>query len=250
MVHAWSNSEMTSSDLVERRRRRLRLAADRWFGGNQASLAQASKRQPQQISDMIAGRKSFGEKVARAIEIELAGHPCYMPEGWLDGQDDEHAAHQAGLLASEPVKPRNYEITTPRATVPLISWIQAGELNGVEDHYHPGDAEEWVDAHSSRPGSRAFALRIVGESMVSPTGTPSFPPGSVIIVDPDRAAAPGSFVVAKDVMTQEATFKRLVTDGGRWYLKPLNPAFPAIEVDRPTLRIIGVAIEMIHSVKL
>ena len=240
---------MDPSDLVEMRRSRLRLAADRWFGGSQARLAKAANRLPQQISDMMAGRKSFGEKVARAIETELSGDPCHMPQGWLDGRGEETVG-PADAPVSDSGTPRNYELVRARGTVPLISWVQAGELNGVEDHYHPGDAEEWVEAHSSKPGSRAFALRIVGESMVNPTGEPSFPPGAIIIVDPDRAAAPGSFVVAKDVLTQEATFKRLVTDGGRWYLKALNPAFPAIEVDRPSLRIIGVAIEMIHSVKL
>lgn len=40
-------------------------------------------RKTNQTSDLLAGRASFGEKVARAIE-EYAG----LPEGWLDQDDD------------------------------------------------------------------------------------------------------------------------------------------------------------------
>lgn len=40
-------------------------------------------RKTNQTSDLLAGRASFGEKVARAIE-EHAG----LPEGWLDQPDD------------------------------------------------------------------------------------------------------------------------------------------------------------------
>lgn len=143
----------------------------------------------------------------------------------------------------------NVEPATLRAAVPVISWVQAGELNGVVDLYHPGDAEEWIPALHSRPGPHAFALRVAGDSMTSQAGE-SFPDGTLLIVDPDVAPTPGRYVIAKDVQTQKATFKRLVTDGGRWYLRPLNQAFPTQEIDRPELRIIGVVIEFSIGGKL
>jgi len=74
-------------------------------------------------------------------------------------------------------------------------------------------------------------------------GELSFPDGTVIIVDPGRAVGAGDYVVAKDVATQQATFKRLAHDGGRWYLKPLNPTYPTIEIDDPSVRVIGRVIE-------
>lgn len=126
--------------------------------------------------------------------------------------------------------------------VPLISWVRAGNWASVEDPYAPGEADEWIAHRSSRPGKHAFALRIEGDSMTSPSGL-SFPDGCIIIVDPERAPVAGDYVVAKDVSTQKATFKRLTTDGNRWYLKPLNPSYPAIEIDDPAVRVIGVAIE-------
>lgn len=40
-------------------------------GGNAAELARRIKRSPSQVNDLFAGRKSFGEKLARAIENEI-----------------------------------------------------------------------------------------------------------------------------------------------------------------------------------
>jgi SOS-response transcriptional repressor LexA len=136
--------------------------------------------------------------------------------------------------------------------VPLISWVEAGLLNDISDPYSPGDAEEWVSTTESSPSSEAFALRVSGSSMTSPDPDAqySFPEGTILIVDPNREAMPGDFVIAKDVDTQQATFKRLATDGGRWYLKPLNPQFKTVEIDDPSLRVIGRVVEFHRHGKL
>lgn len=131
-----------------------------------------------------------------------------------------------------------------RSSVPLISWVKAGLWGAVEDMFQPGEADHWVSAFNSNPGPNAFALRVDGDSMTSPfPGERSFPDGTIIIVDPGRAAQAGDYVVAKDVTTQHATFKRLVYDGGRWFLKPLNPSYPTMEIDDPSIRVIGRVVE-------
>lgn len=138
----------------------------------------------------------------------------------------------------------NIEDVQLKRRVPLISWVRAGTWGAIEDRYHPGEAEEWADAYDTRPGDSAFALRVTGDSMTSPIpGDRSFPEGTIIIVDPGRSAGPGDFVIAKDVSTQQATFKRLVSDGGRWFLKPLNPSYPTLEIDDPDIRVIGRVVE-------
>jgi SOS-response transcriptional repressor LexA len=71
----------------------------------------------------------------------------------------------------------------------------------------------------------------------------SFPDGTIIIVEPEKAAKAGDYVVAKDVVTQRATFKKLATDGARWYLRALNRDYPVIEIDDPAQRVIGVVVE-------
>lgn len=135
------------------------------------------------------------------------------------------------------------------ASVPLISWVKAGTWSLVEDHFYPGEADEWVPTQSKSLSKNAFALRIEGDSMTSQSGI-SFPEGCMIVVDPERAPKSGDYVVAKDVSTQKATFKKLTTDGSRWYLKPLNPAYQAIEIDDPGMRVIGVAIEWVMNGRL
>lgn len=138
----------------------------------------------------------------------------------------------------------NFQDVDQRGKVPLISWVTAGLLGDVADNFHPGEADEWIDIYDMRPGPSSFALRVTGDSMTNPVpGDISFPDGSIIVVNPDQAVGAGSYVVAKDVSTQKATFKKLVSDGGRWYLKPLNPAYPTIEIEDPALRVIGKVTE-------
>ena len=139
---------------------------------------------------------------------------------------------------------KNVTSVTSKSSVPLISWVAAGNLGEVEDMYQPGEADEWIACFESQPGKNAFALRVEGDSMTSPyPGEISFPSGTIIVIDPGRAAQAGDFVVAKDVLTQQATFKKLTYDGGRWFLKPLNPSYPTLEIDDPALRVIGRLVE-------
>lgn len=151
------------------------------------------------------------------------------------------------MLATQSAKKHELsnvtELDPQRIRVPLISWIKAGELSDVVDLFHPGEAVHWEDALKSKPGRSSYALIVEGDSMVSATGAHSFPPGTVLIVDPERGAHAGDYVIAKDVQTQKATFKQLTTDGSRWYLKPLNAQYPTIEIDDPAMRIIGRVIE-------
>lgn len=141
--------------------------------------------------------------------------------------------------------------TPQRRRVPIISWVQAGMWGEIVDNFQPGDADEWAIAFESNPGKHAFALVVRGDSMTNPNPMgPTFPDGTIIIVDPDKAPGPADFVIGKDVQTQAATFKQLTTDGGRWYLRPLNPAYPTIEIDDPGIRVIGRVIEYLRRGKL
>lgn len=166
-----------------------------------------------------------------AIEAERAYG--VSPRWILDG-----SGAQPGPNGSNNVAPMN----TVFPAVPLISWVKAGMWADIVDNYMPGSGEELKAAYTSKPGRQAFALRVEGDSMVSHNHT-SFPEGTILIVDPARSPAAGDYVIAKDVETQQATFKRLMNDGGRWFLKPLNPAYPIIPIDDPAIRVIGVVIE-------
>lgn len=206
---------------------RLRWARDQ-RGLTQGQLAKRSGVSQGTIGNVESGIRDKPRellKIARALQAS--------PD-WLEsGKGDWQAAEEA-----------NFEQVQVKRRVPLISWVRAGFWGSVEDHFNPGEAEEWAEAYDTRPGDNAFALRVTGDSMTSPIpGDRSFPDGTIIIVDPGRSASAGDFVIAKDVATEKATFKRLVSDGGRWFLKPLNASYPTIEIDHPDIRVIGKVVE-------
>ncbi|WP_256831687.1 LexA family transcriptional regulator [Pseudomonas sp. Pse1] len=124
---------------------------------------------------------------------------------------------------------------------PVISWVSAGSWEEAVQPYPDGfsDRYEMSDYDSKGP---AFWLEVKGDSMTAPTGT-SVPEGMMILVDTEADVKPGKLVIAKLPASNEATFKKLVEDGGIRYLKPLNPAYKMVELDKDC-RIIGVAVRM------
>lgn len=123
--------------------------------------------------------------------------------------------------------------------VPIISWVAASAFAGSADPYPVGNGEGYTFV----PGvsDRCYALRVRGPSM-----QPRFGDGDLIVVDPQREAKPGDFVVVARDATEEATFKELARVDGSLWLKPLNPQFPAIPM--PTdARICGVVVRRIEE---
>lgn len=117
----------------------------------------------------------------------------------------------------------------PVSSVPLVSWVRAGQWNEVVDVYPPGEGEKPVYT-TRKVGPRAYALRVVGDSMENPNGRPTYPQGSIIIVDPDREPHHGNAVIVRLEDSKEATFKQLIVEGGVRYLKPLNPRYPIMKI--------------------
>lgn len=128
-----------------------------------------------------------------------------------------------------------------RKPVPVISLIRAGDFADINCHYEPGDGDQW-ETPDYKVGPRAWAHIVDGHSMDDGSAD-GFPHGSLIFADPDVGYDANSFVIAKDVGAQKATFKQLVTDNGKWYLRPLNSQYPIIPIDDPKLRVIAVVTE-------
>lgn len=108
---------------------------------------------------------------------------------------------------------------------PLISWVQAGAWEEIVDNFAPGDAEQWIEA-PVKVSKNSYWLRVVGESMLDPTGKRSFKDGDLVLVEPNAYAENGSLVVVRLDDESEATFKQLIVEGGRRFLKALNPNWP------------------------
>ncbi len=184
----------------------------------------------------IAGRnptRNIGKEMARRIELAWQ-----KPKGWLDLPQIRQ------MSLAEP--PADYNVASgPEVTVlvPLISWVQAGQWNDLVDNLSPGDYYKRVPT-TIRVGPRAYALRVMGDSMTNPNGSPSFPEGTIIILDPERNADSGSYVVVRQNSDTECTFKQLVRDGGNFYLKPLNPRYPILQMHNDAV-VCGVLVQAV-----
>jgi SOS-response transcriptional repressor LexA len=108
---------------------------------------------------------------------------------------------------------------------PLISWVQAGAWERIVDNFAPGDAEQWIEA-PVKVSKSSYWLRVCGESMYDPMGKRSFKDGDLVLVEPHAYAENGSLVVVRLDDESEATFKQLIIEGGRKFLKALNPNWP------------------------
>ncbi|WP_161523695.1 hypothetical protein [Chromobacterium haemolyticum] len=82
---------MKISDI--RRQNLTRLIEER-FDNNQTDFAAKTGRRQSQISDMVRGVKSFGEKVARDLE-----HRLDLPPFWLDSMERSDGASKTDTEA-------------------------------------------------------------------------------------------------------------------------------------------------------
>lgn len=114
-----------------------------------------------------------------------------------------------------------------RGKVPLISWIQAG--NWLEMELTDYDYTNFYE-HTANVGPRAFALRVIGDSMTSANGR-SIPEGSIVVADPDISAEHGKVVIARLDESGATTLKQLVIDGDQKYLKPFNESYRMIPIN-------------------
>ncbi|WP_339665214.1 S24 family peptidase [uncultured Pseudomonas sp.] len=165
------------------------------------ALADLLGKAPAQVS-AFAGKnphKNIGEQIAR--EIEKAFN---IPKGSLDYPEHNNVT-QGNVLGRQ---------------LPVIGSVVAGTFCESFDEFHPGDAEEWIEAPGP-VGPNAFVLRIEGISMED-----KFFDGDKVVIDPSLEAAPGCFVVAKRVRDQAVTFKQLRKEGDQFYLYALNESWP------------------------
>lgn len=128
----------------------------------------------------------------------------------------------------------------PRGSYPLISLVSAGCWMEAVEPYHKRAIDNWYDT-TVDCSEDSFWLDVKGDSMTAPAGL-SIPEGMIILVDPEVEPRNGKLVVAKLEGENEATFKKLVIDAGRKFLKPLNPQYPMIEING-NCKIIGVVVD-------
>ena len=176
--------------------------------------------------------KPGGENL-QALAAALECNPKWLVDG--KGDPTDNAAPALPPTAHFGIK-----------EIPVLSWVQAGEWTESGSSVTIRDVTEWIFT-TAAVSSSAFALRVRGDSMTNPTGAPSIPEGSLVVVDPDCMAsddANGKIVVAQLIGSTEATLKKYVVDGPLKYLVPLNPNYRPLEVNG-NCKLVGIVRQVI-----
>ena len=129
--------------------------------------------------------------------------------------------------------------------IPVISWVQAGAWNDTGCDDPAMTCTEWMET-SSGVSEHAFALIVRGDSMTNSSNPRSIQDGARVVVEPifDPEQLNRKIVVAMLEGSSEATIKEFIQDGPVKFLKPLNPAYPSMQING-NCRIVGVVKQIV-----
>jgi SOS-response transcriptional repressor LexA len=179
------------------------------------------------VTHYLAGRRVPPLNQFAKLAAILKVQPAWLQFGEFKNEDSSHKPAVKKEQAKKGTHP-----------LPILTWK---DIANLADSI-PGNKTKEFLPHFSVDQSNWYGLKVVGDAMTAPSGqNKSFHEGDVIIIDPDKKAMHGSFVIALLPRAKEATFKQYVVDGGVLYLKPLNPQYPLIEINKGT-HICGVVI--------
>ncbi|MGF6201973.1 LexA family protein [Pseudomonas laurylsulfatiphila] len=173
-----------------------------------------NKRREPGIEDM--------NRVLQALGLEFLEVALVIREPQASAEDEIPLAHKYN----------------PYFRYPISDWHEPAEVRDGEVPVYSKARYELSDYHARGP---AFWLRVAGDAMTAPNGI-SIPEGMLILVDPAVEVVPGKLVIAQWPDSTEATFRKLIEEGGQRYLVPLNPTYPkALYTEE--CRIIGVVVQ-------
>lgn len=187
-----------------------------------------AEKKPQAISKWLNGDAVPGPDSMAVLCSWLKVRQEWLQYGVLPKKPaGDSNVHQLGAGSDSNVR----EITRRFGKVPLISWVQAGAW--CESNFEQHDGESWLSCPVPISES-GYALKVLGDSMTNPGPGRSYPTGCIIFVDPEAETRTGDRVIARVPRTNEATFKILVEDAGRQFLRPINPQYPIIDITEET----------------
>ena len=229
---------------------RLKAAMDE-KGWGQTTLAQKADVTQATVWKILNGKtkkSKYLPDIARTLgkSVEWLEFGTLYTEKALRKNQSQSSSEHGHSFASEDIRPYKHSPSAAPGSsilgfVPLISWAQAGNWKEITDIHSAGQGVAFIPT-TAKVGPLAFALLVRGDSM-----EPEFLEGSIIIVDPDREARHGSYVVAILDKDMEATFKQLVLDGSRNSLNPLNPRYPLLDMDGKKVTLCGVVVQMVKE---
>jgi SOS-response transcriptional repressor LexA len=192
------------------------------------------------------------EILAERLGMSQGGVGHWLTKRRQPGIDDMNRVLQAlgmeflevALVIREPESSPDDEMPlsqkyNPYFRYPVSGWREPAEVRDGEQAVYGKARFELSDYHAQ---GAAFWLKVAGDAMTAPSGI-SIAEDMLILVDPAVSAEPGKLVIAQWPDSAEATFRKLIEEGGQRYLVPLNPTYPKV-LYTEECRIIGVVVQV------
>ena len=120
------------------------------------------------------------------------------------------------------VEPFPGEKNSPWKKIPLISWEQAGNFQTLDIR----NIQEWTWTNIEC-SQQTYAVRVKDDSML-----PRYEPGATLIVDYKRKPEHRDIVIFRWKKTGEVSCAQFLIDGPNKYLKPHNPDYKTILINK------------------
>lgn len=168
------------------------------------------------VSNVAAGKWVHGESEPKAAKLKLIANYLGVTDDWLLSGRGSSTRMDNNVDVAQKL----YFEGRP---IPVISWVAAGSFTSIETVVKDAEIDEHLPPNKDC-GKNGYGLIVVGNSM-----KPDFKPGDRIYVNPDIQAfdlQTDDLVIVACNGDTEATFKKLIIEGGERYLQPLNPNWP------------------------
>ncbi|MBV9575321.1 MAG: helix-turn-helix domain-containing protein [Gammaproteobacteria bacterium] len=151
---------------------------------------------------------------------------------------------QFGKLQEQP-KTNRQQTIKHQNHIPIIDWQHAIDYHSEKNF----DKNQKYLKYFSYQDIACYALLIKGDAMIAPplSQNLSFNPGSYIVINPNKLPEHNSYVIVATTSKKEPILRQYIEEGGFIYLKPLNPQYPLVQLERNT-KILGVVVANINFI--
>jgi len=206
---------------------RLKKARNR-KGLTQQRLAEMVGVKQQAIQRIEAGKAkstTFLVQIARALEVS--------PDWLASGPGDEP------IPAHAEVRESNTHYSSEFPTVPLLEWSELPKMAEIIAQENNPDRKRIPCLIPNT--NKAFAVRVPDDSMCSEKTKISFMRDDILIMDPNKQAHDGSYVLAK---LPQIVFRKYIGGSNGGHLEALNTRHESLHCE-PHVKIFATLVERI-----
>lgn len=207
--HFLVNGDSANADMAddaEIRRRNLKL-----LGMGPAELARRIENGKGYVSELLSGKKSFGEKKAREIEEKMG-----WPRGWLD---TPRLAHELDANATPSAAVKNSQaqpLIVTNVTIPPTT--------------------TWEELMSADALPETFVIEMPDDALRGVVDR-----GTLMIFKTSLSPGPEKIVVCEDGEGNRYVRRYALVRGARWQAQTTNPSYLPLDSDADSLKVLATA---------